>query len=78
MDDLEETSKPEDEPVAQSIEKEKSVVEEDEDAPGEDDDVAPEKTIAEPDGKVTNEHYKAFKAICDTLYNHRVTRRGDE
>ena len=49
-------------------------VESDNDAPGEDDDVAAEVG----DGKVSNNLYKAFKAITEVLLNFKIKAKNNE
>ena len=61
---------------ADSIEVEPEVKEEQE--AGEDGASDTIRVPAKSGDRVTNEQYKALRAICDTLTNHKVTRRGDE
>ena len=66
-------SQPED-----SIEIEADVKEEDDEGNVEDTTGGAPREGEKVEGKVTNPQYKALRAICDTLTNHKISRKGDE
>lgn len=62
--------------VADSVEVEAEVKEEQETGEDGTNDVTPH--AAKSGEAVTNQQYKALKEITERLTNHRITRRGDE